>query len=80
MGHGTLTKQFFIAFHMIFQPLDKKYEIKTGKCKLIYAKMCFDKLIEIVKIKIFIKFHSIKIMIHLGWVANSIVIFSASHV
>ena len=41
--------------------------------------MCVDKLIEIVKAKNFIKFHSKKIMIHLGWVANSMVIFSASY-
>ena len=38
-----------------------------------------DKLIEIVKAKIFIKFRSIKVMNYLGWVANSMVIFSASY-
>ena len=41
MGHGTLTKQFFIAHHMIFQLLNEKYEIETGKYKLIYAKCVF---------------------------------------
>ena len=41
-------------------------------------KMFVDKLIEIVKAKNFIKFHVKKIMIHLAWVAYSMVIFSGS--
>ena len=45
---------------------------------LVVTTSFVDKLIEIVKAKIFLEFHSIKIKIHLGWVANSMVIFSAS--
>ena len=38
-----------------------------------------DKLIEIVKAKIFIKFHAKKVMMNLAWVAHSMAIFSASY-
>ena len=37
-----------------------------------------DSLIENIITKIFIEFYFIKFMIHLAWVANSMVIFSAS--
>ena len=41
--------------------------------------MYVDSLIENIKTKIFIKFHFTKFMIHLAWVANLMVIFSASY-
>ena len=52
---------------------------KLANASQFMQNMSVDKLIEIVKAKIFLEFHSIKIMIHLGWVAKSMVIFSASY-
>ena len=42
--------------------------------------MFIDRLTENIKSKDFIKFHFLKFMFHLAWVANFIAIFSASYV
>ena len=72
-------KKFLLKFTCFFSHKMKNMRSKRANESWFMQNMCVDKLIEIVKPKIFIKFHSTKIMLHLGWVANSLIIFSASY-
>ena len=74
MGYGTLTKQVSqCILHVFFSYKIKDLRLKQAYASLFMQNMYVERLIENIRAKIFIKFNFMKIMIHLAWVAYSLV-------
>ena len=71
-------KKFLLYFAYFFSSKVKDWSLKLAYASQFMQNMAVDSLIENKKTKIVIKFQFINFMTYLAWVANSMVIFSAS--